>query len=54
MTTYSRGDIVLVKFVFSDEMGVKQRPGLLVSSERYQHSRRQAIVAAITNVIMPI
>ena len=41
MTTYSRGDIVLVKFVFADEKGVKQRPGLLVSSARYHRSRRE-------------
>lgn len=49
MTTYKRGDIVLVKFVFADEKGVKQRPALLVSSARYHRSRREAILAAITS-----
>jgi mRNA-degrading endonuclease toxin of MazEF toxin-antitoxin module len=49
MTTYDRGDIVLVKFVFADEKGVKQRPGLLVSSGRYHRGRREAILAAITS-----
>jgi mRNA interferase MazF len=49
MTTYKRGDIVLVKFVFADEKGVKQRPGLLVSSDRYHRSRREAMLAAITS-----
>jgi mRNA interferase MazF len=49
MTIYSRGDIVLVKFVFADETGVKQRPGLLVSSARYHRSRQEAILAAITS-----
>ena len=49
MTTYRRGDIVLVKFVFADEKGVKQRPALLVSSARYHRSRREAILAAITS-----
>jgi mRNA interferase MazF len=49
MTTYSRGDLVLVRFVFADEKGVKQRPGLLVSSARYHRSRREAILAAITS-----
>jgi len=49
MTTYSRGDIVLVKFVFADEKGVKQRPGLLVSSASYHRSRREAVLAAITS-----
>jgi mRNA-degrading endonuclease toxin of MazEF toxin-antitoxin module len=51
MTTYSRGDVVLVKFVFADEKGVKQRPGLLVSSGRYHRSRREAILAAITSQV---
>jgi mRNA-degrading endonuclease toxin of MazEF toxin-antitoxin module len=51
MTTYSRGDVVLVKFVFADEKGVKQRPGLLVSSSRYHRGRREAILAAITSQI---
>jgi mRNA interferase MazF len=51
MTTCSRGDIVLVKFVFADEKGVKQRPGLIVSSARYHRSRREAILAAITSQV---
>lgn len=49
MTTYKRGDVVLVKFVFADEKGIKQRPALLVSSARYHRSRREAILAAITS-----
>ena len=49
MTTYSRGDVVLVKFVFSDETGVKQRPALLVSSPRYHRSRHEAVLVAITS-----
>jgi mRNA interferase MazF len=49
MTSFSRGDVVLVKFVFADEKGVKQRPGLIVSSDRYHQSRRETILAAITS-----
>lgn len=49
MTSASRGDIVLVKFVFADEKGVKQRPGLIVSTDRYHQGRRETIVAAITS-----
>lgn len=49
MTTYSRGDVVLVKFVFADEKGVKQRPALLVSAARYHRSRHEAILVAITS-----
>ena len=49
MTSFSRGDIVLVKFVFADEKGVKQRPGLIVSTDRYHQGRRETILAAITS-----
>src|SRR5713101_9398222 len=49
MTSFSRGDIVLVKFVFADEKGSKQRPGLIVSATRYHQGRREAILAAITS-----
>ncbi len=49
MTSFSRGDIVLVKFVFADEKGAKQRPGLIVSADRYHLGRREAILAAITS-----
>lgn len=49
MTTCSRGDLVLVKFVFADEKGVKQRPGLIVSTDGYHRGRRETIVAAVTS-----
>ena len=49
MTSFSRGDIVLVRFVFADEQGAKHRPGLIVSTDRYHHGRRVAILAAITS-----
>ena len=48
MTSISRGDIVLVKFVFADEKGAKRRPGLIVSTDRYHQDRRETILAAIT------
>ena len=48
-TSVSRGDLVLVKFVFADEKGVKQRPGLVISTDAYQQGRRDVILAAITS-----
>lgn len=51
MTTYDRGDLVLVGFVFSDESGRKLRPALIVSSRGYNRARQEAIVAAITSNI---
>ena len=49
MTAYNPGDVVLVNFVFPDESGVKQRPALILSTNRYHRSRQEAIVAAITS-----
>ena len=49
MTRYSRGDVVLVSFVFSDETGERRRPSVIVSSDAYHKSRQEAIIAAITS-----
>jgi mRNA interferase MazF len=49
MIAYSRGDVVLVGFVFSDESGKKLRPALIISSAAYHRARPEVIVAAITS-----
>ncbi|MCH8989514.1 MAG: type II toxin-antitoxin system PemK/MazF family toxin [Chloroflexi bacterium] len=46
---YSRGDVVLVNFVFSEETGSKRRPVLLLSSDQYMHGRQEVVVSAITS-----
>ena len=51
MTGYSRGDVVLVNFMFSDESGIKRRPALILSADRYHQKRQEAVVAAITSNI---
>ena len=48
-TTYSRGDIVLVPFQFSDRPVFKRRPALIVSSHVYHAGRQEIIIAAITS-----
>ena len=48
-TRYSRGDVVLVNFVFSEGTGAKRRPAVLLSGEAYHAGRQEAIVAAITS-----
>ena len=48
MTACSRGDVVLVGFVFSDESGTKRRPAVVISSPAYHRARQEAVVAAIT------
>jgi mRNA-degrading endonuclease toxin of MazEF toxin-antitoxin module len=47
MTAYSRGDVVLVGFVFSDEAGRKLRPAVIVSSHAYHRARQEVIAAAM-------
>jgi len=49
MTGYSRGDVILVSFVFTDETGVRQRPAVIVSSNAYHSGRKEVIIAAITS-----
>ena len=49
MTPYSRGDVVLVNFMFSEETGVKRRPSLVLSRDAYHEDRQEAIIAAITS-----
>ena len=48
MTGYSRGDVVLVSFIYSDETGESRRPAVIVSSDAYHQGRQEAIIAAIT------
>ena len=49
MTEYSRGDVILVNFVFSDETGTRRRPAVIVSSDAYHQGRQEVIVAAVTS-----
>ena len=49
MTGCERGDVVLVSFMFSDETGERRRPAVMVSSNAYNESRQEAIIAAITS-----
>lgn len=51
MTNSSRGDVVLVSFVFADETGAKQRPAVIISSDAYHQQRQEAIISAITSRI---
>jgi mRNA interferase MazF len=51
MIGYSRGDVVLVGFVFSDESGAKLRPAVVLSAPGYHRARQEMIVSAITSNI---
>lgn len=54
-TTTARnfGDVVLVRFPFTDQVGHKQRPAVVVSSANYQRNRQDVILLAITSQVRP-
>ena len=47
-TTYERGQVVLVRFPFTDLTNAKQRPALVVASSDLLCSGRDVVVAAIS------
>lgn len=49
MTAHSRGDVVLVGFVFAEGTGKKLRPAVIISTASYHRQRQEVIVAAITS-----
>ena len=49
MTSYERGDVVLVPFPFSDLPVVKKRPAVVVSSNAYHRASRDVVIAQITS-----
>ena len=46
---FTRQDVVLVDFLFSEDTGSKRRPVLVLSSPEYHQGRKEAVVAAITS-----
>ena len=50
-TNYEFGQIVLVRFPFTDQRGGKQRPAVVVSSTAYNQTRPDIILMAVTSQI---
>jgi hypothetical protein len=46
---YEFGDIVLIAFPFTDQVGQKQRPTVVVSSPEYNNRRPDLVAMAITS-----
>lgn len=46
---FSRGDVVLVNFIFPSQEGTKRRPALVLSSATYHLGRQEVVLAAITS-----
>ncbi len=54
MTKFDRGDIILVEVIFSDGLGVKLRPALVLSDNDYNKVRNEIIVSAIASNVKQI
>lgn len=54
MTSFSRGDVLMVELAFSGTQGRKKRPAVVISVEKYQRGGTKLIVAGLTsNVTSP-
>ena len=54
MTTWRRGDVVLVPVGFTDQSGVKRRPAVFISSDRYNVHSPDVMIASITGNLQAI
>lgn len=54
MTKYKQGDIILVNFGFSEGIGLKKRPALIISNDKYHKSRQEVIIMPITHNVQRI
>ena len=48
---FSCGDVVLVRFPFTDQTGAKKRPAVIVSGAAYNAGRRDLVIMAITSQV---
>jgi mRNA interferase MazF len=51
MTAFKKGDVVLVAFPFTDLTTTKVRPALVISSDSFQRSGLDVVLAGITSQI---
>ena len=47
--TFSRGDIVVVDFLFPNQRGSKHRPALVLTTDRYHAGRQEVVLAGVTS-----
>ena len=48
---YEFGDVVLVRFPFTNQAAFKQRPAVIVSSRAYNLAKPDAVIMAITSQV---
>jgi len=52
-STYAFGDVVLVRFPFTDQTAFKQRPAVVISGKEYNSVRPDLAMMAITSQLRP-
>ncbi len=53
MTTFEPGDVVLVRFPFTDLAATKKRPAVVVSSAEFSQRHGDVVVMALTSRPQP-
>jgi mRNA interferase MazF len=51
---YRFGDVVLVRFPFTNQTAAKQRPAVVVSNDTYNSGKPDIIIMAITSQLRPV
>ena len=54
MTNWRRGDVVLVPIGFTNQTGAKRRPAVVISSDRYNATSPDVMIASITGNLQAI
>lgn len=54
MTTWRRGDVVLVPIGFTDRSGIKLRPAVIVSSDQSNRESPDVMIASITGHLQAV
>lgn len=49
--TYNFGDVVLVDFPFSSNVGIKKRPAVIISKTSFNDSKKDIVLLAITSKV---
>ena len=52
MTSFSRGDVLMVEIAFSGVPGRKKRPAVVISVEKYHRGGSKLVVAGLTSNVM--
>ncbi len=51
--TFAFGDALLVRFPFTSQAAAKQRPAVVVSSDRYAIERPDVVLMAVSSQLQP-